>query len=39
MFLQLFSTIEVNLVAKIIQSAFLCVMFHIKLKKYHFLRF
>ena len=30
---QLFSTIKVNLVAKIMQSAHLCVIFHVKHKK------
>ena len=33
MFFQLLSTIKVNLVAKIMQSAYLCVIFHIKHKK------
>ena len=32
-FFHLFSTTEVNLVAKIIQSAYLCVIFHLKHKK------
>ena len=39
MFFQLLSTIKVNLVAKMMQSAHLCVMFHVKHKKYHFSRF
>ena len=33
MFFQLLSTIKVNLVAKIIQSAYLCDIFHVKHKK------
>ena len=33
MFFQLFSTIKVNLVAKIMQSAYLCVIFYVKHKK------
>ena len=33
MFFQLFSTIKVNLVAKIMQSAYLCDIFHGKQKK------
>ena len=33
MFFKLFSTIQVNLVAKIMQSAYLCVIFHVKHKK------
>ena len=33
MFFQLLSTIKVNLVAKIMQSAYLCVIFHVKHKK------
>ena len=33
MFSQLFSTIKVNLVAKIMESAYLCVSFHVKHKK------
>ena len=37
MFSQLFSTIKVNLVAKIMQSAYLCVIFHVKHKKTPFL--
>ena len=37
MFFQLFSTIKVNLVAKIMQSAYLCVIFHVKHKKIPFL--
>ena len=37
MFLQLLSTIKVNILAKIMQSAYLCVVFHVKHKKnYHF---
>ena len=32
MFFQLLSTIKVNLVTRIMQSAFLCVIFHVKLK-------
>ena len=32
-FFQLFSTIKLNLVAKIMQSAYLCVIFQVKLKK------
>ena len=35
--LQLFSTIKVNFVAKIMQSAYLCVIFHVKHKKWPFL--
>ena len=34
---QLLSTIKVNLVAKIMQSAYLCVIFHVKHKKLLFL--
>ena len=34
---QLLSTIKVNLVAKIMQSAYLCIMFHVKHKKLPFL--
>ena len=30
---QLFSTVKVNIVAKILQSTYLCVIFHVKLKK------
>ena len=37
MFFQLLSTIKVNLVAKIMQSAYLCVIFHVKHKKLLFL--
>ena len=37
MFFQLFSTIKVNLVAKIMQSAYLCVIFHVKHKKSPFI--
>ena len=37
MFFQLFSTIEVNLVNKIMQSADSCVTFHLKHKKTPFL--
>ena len=37
MFFQLFSTIKVNLVAKIMQSAYLCVIFHVKHKNSPFL--
>ena len=33
MFLQLLSTIKVNILAKIMQSAYLCVVFHVKHKK------
>ena len=33
MFFQLLSTIQVNLVAKIMQRAYLCVIFHVKHKK------
>ena len=33
MFFQLFSTMKVNLVAKIMRSAYLCVIFHVKHKK------
>ena len=36
-FFQLPSTIEVNLVAKIMQSAYLCVIFHVEHKKLPFL--
>ena len=36
MFFQFLSTIKVNLVAKIIQSAYLCVNFHIKHKELPF---
>ena len=37
MFFQLLSTINVNLVANIMQSAYLCVIFHLKHKKVPFL--
>ena len=37
MFFQLFSTIKRNLVAKVMQSAYLCVTFHPKHKKWPFL--
>ena len=37
MFFQLLSTIKVNLMAKIMQSAYLCVIFHVKHKKIPFL--
>ena len=37
MFFQLFSTIEENIVVKIMQSAHLCVIFHLKHKKSPFL--
>ena len=37
MFFQLLSTIKENLVAKIMQSAYLCVIFHVKLKQLPFL--
>ena len=33
MFFQLFSTIKVNLGAKIMHSAYLCVIFHVKHQK------
>ena len=33
MFFQLLSTIKVNLMAKIMQRAYLCVIFHVKHKK------
>ena len=33
MFFQFLSTIKVNLVAKIMQSAYLCVIFHVTHKK------
>ena len=39
MFFQLLSTIKVNLVTKIMQSAYLCVIFHVKHKNFHFSRF
>ena len=32
MFFELFLTIKVNLVAKIVQSAYLCVIIHVKQK-------
>ena len=38
MFFQLLSTVKVNIVAKIIQSAYLCAIFHVKDKKCHFSR-
>ena len=34
---QLLSTIKVNLVAKMMQSAYFCVIFHVKYKKLPFL--
>ena len=37
MFLQLLSTIKLNLKAKIMQSAYLCVILHVKHKKLLFL--
>ena len=37
MFFQLLSAIKVNLVAKIMQNAYLCVIFHVKNKKLPFL--
>ena len=37
MFFQLFFTIKVNLIAKIMQSAYLCVIFHVKHSKSPFL--
>ena len=37
MFFQLFSTKKVTLVAKIMQGAYLCVIFHAKHKKLLFL--
>ena len=37
MFFKLFSAIKVNLVAQIMQSAYLCVIFHVKLKTLRFL--
>ena len=36
MFFQILSKVKVNLVTRIKQSAYLCVIFHVKLKKYHF---
>ena len=37
MFFQLFSTIKVNLVAEIKQSAYICVIFHVKHKQSPFI--
>ena len=37
MFFQLLSIVKVTLVAKIMQSAYLCVIFHVKHKKLPFL--
>ena len=37
MFFQLLSTIKVNLLAKIMQSAYLCVIFHVENQKLPFL--
>ena len=37
MFFQLLLTIKVNLVAKTMQNAYLCVIFHLKLKNLPFL--
>ena len=37
MFFKLLSTIKVNLVGKIMQSAYLCVVFHLKHKNVVFL--
>ena len=37
MFFQLLSTIKVNLAAKLVQSVYLCVIFHVKHKKLPFL--
>ena len=37
MFSQLFSTTKVNLVAKVMQSAYLCVIFYVKHEKLPFL--
>ena len=37
MFFQLLSTIKRNLVAKIMKSVYLCVIFHVKHKKLPFL--
>ena len=37
MFFQLLLTMKVNLVAKIMQNAYLCVIFHLKLKNFPFL--
>ena len=39
MFFQLLSTIKVNLVAKNMQSAYFCIIFHVKQNNDHFLRF
>ena len=36
MFFQLLSTIKVNLVAKIMQSVYVCVIFHVKQKNLPF---
>ena len=36
-FLKLFSTIKINLVDEIMQSAYLCDIFHVKRKKLLFL--
>ena len=36
MFFQLLSTIKVNILAKIMQSAYLCVIFHVKNQKLPF---
>ena len=38
MFFQLFSTITVKIVDKMMQNANLCVILHFEHKKYHFLR-
>ena len=38
MFFNFFSTIKVNLVAKIKQSPYVCVIFHVKYKKLSFSR-
>ena len=35
MFFQPLLTMKVNLVAKIMQNAYLCVIIHVKLKNYH----
>ena len=37
MFFQLLLTVKVNFVAKIMQSAYLCVIFHVQHKKLLFL--
>ena len=37
MFFKLISTIKVNLVAKMMRGAYLCVIFHVKHKKLLFL--